>query len=106
MNTLISILFSVALIGCAPSVKKKNHTEQTQEIVKKQNPERLKSIYQKLTSSYGEVYEYEYFDVFPNSFSSFVEIFGDLSEDNESFKPAPLYNESHLYVQAFLNLNQ
>jgi hypothetical protein len=42
----------------------------------KQDSEKLKLIYKKLTSSYGDIYEQEYFDAFPNSFETFNSMFG------------------------------
>lgn len=106
INMLISILFSSILICCASPVKEiTGYVQVEQKITKKQNHEQLRVVYQKLTISYGKAHELEYFDAFPNSFGSFVEIFGNLSEDSKGFKPAPLYDESHLYVQAFFKLS-
>lgn len=73
-------------------------------MIEEQNPEQLKVIYQKLTSSQGEAYDQEYFDAFPGSFTLFVATFGDLADDHENFNPAPLYEESHSYVRAFFKL--
>lgn len=109
MNVLISIVFASTLFGCASKpikdVSKQGQDSSSENIVVKSelDSNELKIVYQNLTSSYGGIYEQEYFDAFPKSFSSFVEVFGNLSDSND-FKPAPLYNESHLYVQAFFNL--
>lgn len=68
---------------------------------------KIKNAYYMLTVSKNKEYDKEYFEVFPNSFTSFVELFGNRGSNDTllKFDPGPLYNESHLYINEFFNLS-
>ncbi len=73
----------------------------------KQKAEQLKSIYPRLSSSYQGMYDYEYFEAFPKSFKTLNALFGytDKEPMGTEFNPGPLYDEAHLYMEAFFKLN-
>ena len=79
MSTFISILLSSVLFSCASSSTKK-YTAETQqkneqEVIQKAG--QVKATYQKLANSnYSKEAQKEYFDAFPDSFNSFMALFG------------------------------
>ena len=87
---------------------KVNEDWRVYEIFVTQKSEHIKTIYQKLLhSGYSEVYQKKYFDAFPDSFNSFVNLFGYFEKDDDPkyFRYAPLSHNSYLHVQAFLKLS-
>ena len=110
MSTFISTLISIILFSCAPMQKKQiAHTKQKQEQVITQKVEQIKKAYQELIdSNYSENAQQEYFNVFPDSFDWFVNLFGYFEKDDDPdfFKLAPLCETADLYVDnAFFKLS-
>ena len=97
MSTFISILISSVLFSCTPSSTKKPivHTQQEHAQVITQKVEQIKKSYQNLIDSDDSVQaQKEYFDAFPNSFDSFVSLFGySVEESDLEFKPNSLYDK-------------
>ena len=109
MSIIISALMSSVLFSCTPPQVKKTiaHTQQEHAQVITQKVEQIKKSYQKLIDSdYSKNAQQKYFDDFPNSFDSFISLFGyfDKKEFPE-FNPAPLYDYYFSYIEAFFKLS-
>lgn len=71
--------------------------------------EQIKNVYQKLALAPNSIkYQQNYFEVFPNTFYSFNQLFGYSNNDTLGGQfsdfASPLYQDSYLYVDAFLKL--
>lgn len=111
MKLIITILLSSVLLSCSATTiqsKIEKDTIQKEQLGIEQKAEQLKIIYQKLTSPYGEVYEQEYFNAFPDSFGLLNGLFGytDKKPMGRDFNPRPLYNDAYLYIEKFFKLNE
>jgi hypothetical protein len=103
---LIVTLFVSMLMGCKANSVNKIIIQD--DVAIKQKADQLKRAFQKLSASpYTLKYQQEYFEAFPNSFTLFNSLFGytDKEPMGAEYKPCPLTDQAHVYVEAFFKLD-